>query len=267
VSNAVHSGTPPRGVHKDTDVASGLGHAAMEDKTGTTDVCRSFSVRGVGAALAFLTVEYTMYTWTRLVLTAALIATAAVTVTQTGVTAAATTARDDREVTIPAGTQLRLRLDTSHGSNTSSAEDLVQAHLVNPVMVNGVTVLPRNADVTGHVTVARPSAKVKGRGYLALRFTDVRSDADSYRIATRTWGREARGTKKRDAVKIAVPGAVGGVVGAIVGGKKGAAIGAGAGAGVGTAVVLSTAGENVRLPRGSILLVRLTAPLTVRVSS
>jgi phage tail sheath protein FI len=33
----------------------------------------------------------------------------------------------------------------------------------------------------------------------------------------------------------------------------------------GTAVVLSTAGENVRLPRGSTLLVRLSAPLTVRV--
>ncbi len=206
--------------------------------------------------------------WTRFALTAALIATAALTVPQTaGVTAAAATARDVREVTIPAGTQLRLRLETSHASNTSRAEDRVQAQLVNPVMVNGVTVLPGNADVTGHITVARPSARVKGRGYLALRFTDVRSDADSYRITTRTWGREARGTKKRDAVKIAVPGAVGGVVGAVVGGKKGAAIGAGVGAGAGTAVVLSTAGENVRLPRGSILLVRLTAPLTVRVSS
>ncbi len=210
--------------------------------------------------------------WTRLALTTALIATAVITVAQTaGMTAAVTgvetTTRDEREVTLPAGTPLRLRLETSHASNTSRAEDRVQAHLVNPVVVNGVTVLPSNADVTGHVTVARPSAKVKGRGYLALRFTDVRSDADSYRIATRTWGREARGTKKRDAVKIAVPGAVGGLVGAVVGGKKGAAIGAGVGAGAGTAVVLSTAGENVRLPRGSILLVRLTAPLTVRVSS
>ena len=207
--------------------------------------------------------------WTRFALTATLIATAALTVPQAaGVTAAAAaTARDVREVTIPAGTQLRLRLETSHASNTSRAEDRVQAQLVNPVVVNGVTVLPGNADVTGHITVARPSARVKGRGYLALRFTDVRSDADSYRIATRTWGREARGTKQKDALKIAVPGAVGGVVGAVVGGKKGAAIGAGVGAGAGTAVVLSTAGENVRLPRGSILLVRLTAPLTVRVSS
>ncbi|MEP7116506.1 MAG: hypothetical protein ABI880_02920, partial [Acidobacteriota bacterium] len=70
-----------------------------------------------------------------------------------------------------------------------------------------------------------------------------------------------------DAAKIAVPGAVGGVVGAIVGGKKGAAIGAGVGAGAGTGVVLSTSGKDVLLPRGSTLLVRLSAPLTVRVAS
>jgi len=64
-----------------------------------------------------------------------------------------------------------------------------------------------------------------------------------------------------------VPGAVGAVVGAAIDGKKGAAIGAGVGAGAGTAVVLSTAGDEVRLPRGSTLLVRLSAPLTVRVGA
>lgn len=173
--------------------------------------------------------------------------------------------RDVREVTIPAGTQLRLRLDSSHASNSSRVEDRVMAHLAAPVVVNGITVLARNTDVTGYVTQARPSGKVKGRAYLAVRFTEVRDDDDRYRMTTRTWGREARGTKKKDATKIAVPGAVGGVVGAIVGGKKGAAIGAGVGAGGGTAVVLSTAGDEVRLPRGSTLLVRLSAPLTVRV--
>ena len=173
--------------------------------------------------------------------------------------------RTEREVTIPAGTQLRLRLDTSHASNTSRVEEVVQAHLAAPVVVNGRTVLPADTEATGHVTVARPSAKVKGRAYLAVRFTELRPDDERYRVSTRTWGREAPGTKKKDAAKIAVPGALGAVVGAAIDGKKGAAIGAGVGAGAGTAVVLSTAGEEVRLPRGSTMLVRLSAPLTVRV--
>jgi hypothetical protein len=173
--------------------------------------------------------------------------------------------RGEREVTIPAGTQLRLRLDSSHASNTSQAEETVSARLAAPVVVNGRTVLPSNSPATGLVTVARPSAKVKGRAYLAMRFTEVRADDERYRISTRTWGREAPGTKKNDAAKIAVPGAVGAVVGAAIDGKKGAAIGAGVGAGAGTAVVLSTSGDEVRLPRGSTVLVRLSAPLTVRV--
>jgi hypothetical protein len=163
---------------------------------------------------------------------------------------------------------LRLRLDTSHASNASRVEDRVDAHLAAPVVVNGITVLPNHTEAIGHVTVARPSGKVKGRGYLAVRFTEVRPDNDErYRITTRAWAREAQGTKKADARNIAVPGAVGAVVGAVVGGKKGAAIGAGVGAGAGTGVVLSTSGKDVRLPRGSTLLVRLSAPLTVRVPS
>ena len=98
-----------------------------------------------------------------------------------------------------------------------------------------------------------------------MRFTQLRTDDERYRMSTSTWGREAPGTRKKDAAKIAVPGAVGAIVGAAIDGKKGAAIGAGVGAGAGTAVVLSTAGKEVRLPRGSTLLVRLSAPLTVRV--
>lgn len=175
--------------------------------------------------------------------------------------------RGEREITIPAGTQLRLRLDTSHASNTSRVEDAVQARLAAPVVVNGRTVLPGNTPATGHVTVARPAGKVKGRAYLAVRFTELRPADDRYAVSTRTWAREARGTKREDAAKIAVPGAVGAVVGAAIDGKKGAAIGAGVGAGAGTAVVLSTAGDEVRLPRGSTLLVRLSAPLTVRIGA
>jgi hypothetical protein len=174
-----------------------------------------------------------------------------------------------RDVVIPAGTVLRLRLETSHASNTSHVEDRVQAHLIAPVVVDGRTVLPVNTDALGHVTSARPSGKVKGRGYLAMRSTELRPDTtdERLRVTTRPWARQAPGTKKKDALKIGVPAGVGAVVGGVVGGKKGAAIGAGVGAGAGTGVVLSTAGQNVHLPRGSTVIVRLSAPLTVRLAA
>lgn len=177
--------------------------------------------------------------------------------------------RADREITLPAGTRLRLRLDTSHTSASARVEDLVRAHLAAPVVLNGRTVVPANAEVTGHVVSARPSGKVKGRGYLAVRFSELRSDRgnERYDIVTRTWAREAPGTKKKDAATIGVPAGVGAVVGGVMGGKKGAAIGAGVGAGAGTGVVLSTRGREVSLPRGATVIVRLAAPLRVRLDS
>jgi hypothetical protein len=100
-----------------------------------------------------------------------------------------------------------------------------------------------------------------------MRFhTLTAADHESHRISTRTWSRIAPATKKQDAAKIAIPAAGGAVVGGIVGGKKGAAIGATAGGGGGTAVVLNTRGKEVRLGPGAVVLVRLSAPLSVRVS-
>lgn len=177
--------------------------------------------------------------------------------------------RADREVTLPVGTRLRLRLDTSHTSETARVEDLVRAHLAAPVVLNGRTVVRANAEVTGHVVSARPSGKVKGRAYLAVRFSELRADRgdERYDIVTRTWTREAPGTKKKDAATIGLPAGVGAVVGGVMSGRKGAAIGAGVGAGAGTGVVLRTRGREVSLPRGATVIVRLSAPLRVRLES
>lgn len=177
--------------------------------------------------------------------------------------------RQTREVTLPVGTRLRVRLDTSHNSDSSRVEDQVRAHLAAPVVLNGRTVVPVDSELSGHVVSVRPSGKVKGRGYLAVRFSELRSEFgnERYDIVTRTWAREAPGTKKKDAVTIGVPAGVGAVVGGVVGGKKGAAIGAGVGAGAGTGVVLSTSGKEVALPRGATLILRLSSPLRVRLDS
>ena len=76
-----------------------------------------------------------------------------------------------------------------------------------------------------------------------------RGDDERYDIQTATVGRTAPATKKEDAIKIGAPAAGGAIIGAIVGGKKGAAIGTAAGGGAGTAVVLSTRGKEVQLPK------------------
>jgi hypothetical protein len=172
-----------------------------------------------------------------------------------------------REVTIPAGTRLPIVLDSNVGSDTSRIEDAVHAHLTQPIKVHGATVLPAGSRVSGVVTDATRSGRVKGRAHVAVRFDTLtpRGDDERYTIRTTPVGRTAPGTKKKDALEIGAPAAGGALIGAILGGKKGAAIGTAAGGGAGTAVVLSTRGREIHLPKGAPLMLRLSQPVTVRV--
>jgi hypothetical protein len=172
-----------------------------------------------------------------------------------------------REVTVPAGTVLRVTLTTPVASDTSNVEDAVRATLQNAVTAEGITVLPAGATVLGHVTSAQRSAKVKGRASVALRFNSVDLSGDGGResIQSGTITRVAQSTKKKDAAKIGIGAGAGAIIGGIVGGGSGAAKGAAIGGGAGTGAVLATRGDEVRLPAGTPLSVKLTAPLTVRV--
>lgn len=170
-----------------------------------------------------------------------------------------------REVTLPAGTTLRLRLETTVASDASSIEDPVRATIRQPVLVEGAPVLPEGTELGGVVTAAERSGKVKGRARVAFRFDTLTLDEEQYDVRTRVISRQAQGTKAKDAKTIGIPAAGGAVVGGIIGGKKGAVIGGAAGGGAGTAVVLSTRGEEVRLPAGTSVNARLAEPLTVRV--
>jgi len=172
-----------------------------------------------------------------------------------------------REVTIPAGTILKVNLNTGVGSDTSQIEDPVRGTLRSPVTVRGITALPAGTAISGYVTDAARSARVKGRARIAFRFTriDPPGPDDSTTIRTATVSRIAPGTKKQDAAKIG-GGAVGGaIIGGIVGGGDGAAKGAAMGGAGGTGVVLATRGKEVRMGAGTPLSVRLSQALTVRV--
>jgi hypothetical protein len=107
---------------------------------------------------------------------------------------------------------------------------------------------------------------VKGRASLAVRFTsiDVADHGAQYPIEA-AFAQEAASTKGSDAKKIGGGAAGGAVIGAIIGGGKGAAIGAAVGGGAGTAVVLSTSGDEVRLPRGTNLTLKLGQAVEARV--
>jgi hypothetical protein len=169
-----------------------------------------------------------------------------------------------RNITIPDNTAFDVTLNTALASDTSRVEQRVNGTVSSPVVVDGVTVIPSGSSVSGEVTNAKESGKVKGRAQLGFRFTRLSVGGTTYDIDTKPFAYEAESTKKDDAVKIGVGAGAGAVIGAIAGGKKGAAIGSAIGGGAGTGVVLATDGKEVRLAEGRKLKVSLTNPLTIR---
>jgi len=172
-----------------------------------------------------------------------------------------------REVTIPSGTTLSLSLTSAVASDTSKVEDAVSAELIQAVTVDGRDVLPAGSTVSGQVTSADASARVRGRAQVAFRFNSLTTGGTKYDIQTAGLSREAPATKGEDATKIGIGAGVGAAVGGLLGGKGGAAKGAAVGGGAGTGVVLATKGQEMRLAPGADVTTTLTAPLTVRVST
>jgi len=171
-----------------------------------------------------------------------------------------------REFTVPDGTELTGRLDSAIGSDTSGVGDAITATLTEAVVVDEVIVLPEGSVLIGAVTTADSSNKVKGRASLGVGFRSisVAGRDETYPLSAR-FLHTAASTKASDAKKIGIPAGAGAIIGAIFGGKKGAGIGAIIGGGAGTAVVLTTSGPEVRLAKGTALMVVLDEAFDVRV--
>ena len=170
-----------------------------------------------------------------------------------------------REVTLPAGTTLRLELQSTVASDSSKVEDAIRASLRQAVSVDGKAVLPTGTPLDGTVTEVERAGRVKGRAHVAYRFNSLNYNGEKYDIRTNTLSHLAPATKGEDATKIGIGAGAGAAIGALLGGGSGAAKGAAIGGAAGTGAVLATRGQEIRLGPGADVTARLTAPLTVRV--
>jgi len=160
-------------------------------------------------------------------------------------------------ITLPAGTELRVRLDQDLGSKISQEGDNFPATVADDVMVNGQVVIPKGARADGTVIDAKPLGKFKGGAFLSVRLERVHTNWGSYPVATSSIERAEKGKGKRTAVFAGGGAGFGALVGALAGGGKGAAIGALAGAGAGTAGGAFTGNKQIFLPAETLLTFRL----------
>jgi hypothetical protein len=167
-------------------------------------------------------------------------------------------------VTLATGTPLPVRTTSTISSKTHAAGTLITATLDGPLMKGNRIIAPDGSRVEGVVSSVDAGGKVKGRATLAVRLTSLTlANGQTVDLRTSSYGVQARGTKKKDAMKVGIGAGVGAAIGAIAGGGKGAAIGAGAGGGAGTGVVLATRGEPAVIPAESRIRFTLTAPVQI----
>jgi hypothetical protein len=169
--------------------------------------------------------------------------------------------------TLAAGTVIRASLQHSLTTDTNAPGDPFAMKVVDEVKVNDKVVIPIGSTVKGLVADSKRSGRVKGRAYMALKFTEVvLPNGQSYPIQAAGASRMAPATKKKDAMIIGGGTGIGAAIGAIAGGGKGAVIGAAAGGGAGTGAVLATRGKETGFSSGTTLNVKLTQPLKITLS-
>lgn len=150
--------------------------------------------------------------------------------------------------TIPAGTNVVVRMIDNVDSQQARVGQTFQASLDQAVMLNGETVLPQGADVTTVLTDAQSSGKFEGKTSLTLDIQSIRANGHEYRVKTTGVAQVSSSRGSKTAKVVGGTAALGAIIGAIAGGGKGAAIGAGAGAATGAGVQAVTSGQQVKIP-------------------
>jgi hypothetical protein len=169
-----------------------------------------------------------------------------------------------RDITVPAGTGISVRITQSLSSATSQDGQPFSGVVVCEVVSDGMVVIPAGASVSGRVVDTKDATHFKGSSMLSIALTSLSRRTHTIAISTDPYTVEGKGRGTNTAEKIGGGAAIGAVLGGIFGGGKGAAIGAGAGAGGGVILQGSTRGQQVSIPSETVIRFRLANSITVR---
>jgi hypothetical protein len=172
-------------------------------------------------------------------------------------------------VTVPAGAQIDVEFTRRLASNTSSPGDSFRARVSQDLIQDGVVAIPAGSEILGEVTDALPLKRVGGQARLALKFTDLVLPSGKTVPIDASFVQEGRNETRRDAATIGGVAAGGAVLGRILSQgnrSRGSVLGAIIGAAAGTAIASKTPGEEVIIPEGSVVSLRLDDSVRVRVT-
>ena len=166
-------------------------------------------------------------------------------------------------VTVATGTELEIRTIDALSSKTAKAGDTFTASVDDPIVVDGRPGIPKGARITGRVTNAVSSGRLKQRAELWVTLTSVEVNGKRYDLTTTTTGMKEGSKATRDIVFIGGGAGAGAAIGGAAGGGRGAAIGAAIGAAAGTAGAMATGQRDIEFPSETVLRFRLEQDLAI----
>jgi hypothetical protein len=192
----------------------------------------------------------------RLLLTALSVAAVGV------VVAAVMTGTGKVELTIPAGTRMIAALDQTVSTKSSDVGQRIELTTVDPIRLKDGHVVPEGVTIRGEVTHSKDGGRIAGAPELTLRFTEMEVSGEEYAIRADPFRVRGKSDLGESAAEIGGGAVVGGVIGALTGHPvRGAAVGAV----LGTGVAVATDGDDIVLPAGQRLRLRLAESVTVEV--
>lgn len=196
---------------------------------------------------------------------------------QTAAVNGCTTSLTDDNADLPTGTAIKMKLETALSSRSSKGGDGFSGRVTENVVVNGKTVIPVGASVSGRLLRVSDPRRISGVGSIqmlpeAVLLPDGRSFAINAALVDTSLpsflnvdneGRvKGDGLTKNDKVEMAAGTGAGMIIGAIAGGGKGLLIGSAVGGGA-TVVHWLTKRHSVDIPAGTELIMEISRPMNV----
>ncbi|MCU1234331.1 MAG: hypothetical protein JWP63_2298, partial [Candidatus Solibacter sp.] len=120
--------------------------------------------------------------------------------------------------TLPAGTNLTVRMIEGINSETNRVGQTFRASLDQPVMLDGNTVIPRGADAVVKLVDQKESGKLTGRAELKVALQSISVNGRMVDLNTQTVTEESSSRGARTAKVAGGTAALGAIIGGIAGG-------------------------------------------------
>ena len=191
-----------------------------------------------------------------------------------------TSAYAETNRSLPAGTAVKIKLETTLATFSSKQGDVFSGRVTEPVSLAGKTIIPIGATVQGTVGRVAEPRRAQGRPTIALfPNTVILPDGSRYSLnatvvdtslgngteVTSEGAFKGKARDHNDNVELAAGTGGAGLIGALAGGGKGFLVGAAIGAGA-TTIHWLTKHHSAILPAGTELVMELNRPMEMSVA-